>query len=719
MLWFRTFGGLSVEGPDGPLGGAATQRKALALLALLAPAGSKGTSREKLVAYLWPESPGDKVFHRLTQLLYALRRDLRADDLFLGSAELRLNSAVIRSDLQEFNRALEAGDFALAARTYSGPFLEGFFLDEVPEFDRWLETERERLAERFRAAVESLAEEANRRGDWAAAASWWQQLAQADPLDARAVVRLLGALDAVGDRAGALRFARAYEARLRADYDLAVEPAVAAAVARLRQPVAPNAPTLPLAPAIAVLPIVNMMPEQENEYFSDGMTEEITGALSRVPGLRVASRISALRFKGKEIDPRQIAEQLGVSALVSGTVRKIGNRIRMMAQLVSGADGCQIWSETYDRTIDDVFTLQEELARAIVAALPLTADGGSAPPVRAPTAAVDAYTLYLRGRYSVLKRTPESLALAEEYFEQAVERDPQYALAHAGLAECRMLQGFPEFGEVLPLEAMPKAKAAAIEALRLDPRLPEAHTWLGAVHFLFDWDWDAAEAEFRRALQLRPENPWAQTWYAVYLGVMGRHVEGIRRVHYAVALEPAAPQIRLCVPRCYYWARQHEAALESLEELWRAEPGRELTAIWFARTLAALGRYGEALDRMSLIPEAQRSAHGSSMVALALAGLGRRDEALALCQPLRRRIEAGVQCALPGLIDTYVRLGDEGAALDLLGLYLETRSGLAAFVRVEVLYDGLHGHPRYEELLAKMRFPSLVRAPQRGVEVGL
>ena len=227
--------------------------------------------------------------------------------------------------------------------------------------------------------------------------------------------------------------------------------------------------------------------------------------------------ISALRFKGKEDDPRQIAEQLGVSALVSGTVRKVGNRIRMTAQLVSGTDGCQLWSETYDRTLDDVFALQEELARAIVAALPLTPVSGPAPLVRAPTAKVDAYTLYLRGRYSVLKRTAESLALAAEYFEQAIERDPRYALAHAGLAECRMFQGFPEFGEVPPLEVMPKAKAAALESLRLDPRLSEAHTWLGAIHFLFDWDWAEAEAEFRRALQLRPDNAWAEIWYSIFL----------------------------------------------------------------------------------------------------------------------------------------------------------------------------------------------------------
>ncbi len=609
MVRLRALGGLSVEGGEGPPGGAASQRKALALLGLVAGAGARGLSRDKIVAYLWPESPADKAAHRLTQLLYTLRRDLRTEDLFLGSTELRLNPGVIATDVAEFTGALEAGDFVGAARAYGGPFLDGFFLSDAVDFERWVDGERARLAQRYAAAMELLAVEAARRGQLDVAAGWWRQLSQADPLNARVAAKYIEALGAVGDRAGALRFGRIYEALLRAEFDADPDPQVLAALERLKSGPAVSAVPTPTAPAVAVLPFVNLTSDQDNDYFSDGMTDELTNALARVPGLRVASRISAFAFKGRDMDVRQIAEQLAVSMLVAGSVRKVGDRIRLTVQLVSGTDGCHLWSETYDRTLEDVFTLQEELSQAVVRALPLSGAASSTPLVRQPTPVLDAYTFYLRGRYSAYKRTPDALALATEYFEQAVEKDANFALAHASLAECWALRGFPEFGDLPARDAMPRAKAAALDALRLDPRLSPAHTWLGVVHFVFDWDWAAAEGAFRRALQLQPGNAYAETWYAIFLGAIGRHEDSIRHSLYAEALEPAAPQIRLCVPRCYYFARRYEMALECLEDIRRAEPGGLLPTIWTARTLCALGRYADALSETERVPPPQRTVH--------------------------------------------------------------------------------------------------------------
>jgi adenylate cyclase len=700
MLRLRTLGGLSVYKGEEAQSGAGSQRKALALLALLAAAGPYGLSRDKLLAYLWPESPADRATHRLTQLMYSLRRDLEADDLFLGSTDLRLNTRIITTDLSDFTAALEAGDFERATAAYGGPFLDGFFLSDSAEFDQWVEQERLRLAQRHASAVESLARAATARGDLAATVDWWRQLSQADPLNARITIGYMEALSAAGDRAGALRFGRSHEALLRSELDAEPDPSVVAVVERLRRPA-----MVPAAPAIAVLPFVNLTPERENEYFSDGMTEELTNALAQVPGLRVVARTSAFAFKGKDLDARQIAERLGVTALVEGSVRKIGDRIRLVAQLINAADGCHLWSETYDRTLADVFALQEELSRAIVAALPVPAATIPRTLVRPPTRALDAYTLYLRGRYAALKRTVEGFALGIEYFEQALEKDRGYALAHAGLAECWVLRGFKEFGDLPETEAMPRGKAAALEALRLDPRLSQAHTWLGAVHFLYDWDWAAAEAEFRRAIQLQPENAYAELWYAIFLAMMGRHDESLRRAHHAATLDPLALPVQLTVGRCYYFARRYPEALGAVQGILEVEPGHRLAAIWFRRILCAMGRYADVLREIETVPAERRTPEMMVLTAYALAGSGREDEARGLCRDIRRDFDAG-RCANNShlLVAVHAILGDFDTAYAGMEQALERRSSYIPFMS-EPLFDPLRSDPRFLTLKARLGLP--------------
>ena len=700
MLRLRTLGGLSVYGGEASSSGVGSQRKALALLALLAVAEPHGLSRDKLLAYLWPESPGDRATHRLTQLLYSVRRDLKAEHLFLGSADLRLNPRIITTDLADLTAALEAGDLERAADAYGGPFLDGFFLSDSAEFDHWLEQERVRLAQRHASALESLARAAVARGDLVATVNWWRQLSQADPLNSRVTIGYMEALSAAGDRAGALRCARSHETLLRSELDAEPDPAVVAVVERLRSP----APA-PAGPAIAVLPFVNLTPERENEYFSDGMTEELTNALAQVPGLRVAARTSAFAFKGKDLDARQIAERLGVTALVEGSVRKIGDRIRLVAQLINAADGCHLWSETYDRTLADVFALQEELSRAIVAKLPVPAATVPRTLVRPPTRALDAYTFYLRGRYAALKRTTEGLALGIEYFEQALEKDRGYALAHAGLAECWVLSGFKEFGELPETEAMPRGKAAALEALRLDPRLSQAHTWLGAVHFLYDWDWAAAESEFRRAIQLQPENPYAELWYAVFLGVMGRHDESLLRAYRAEALEPLALPVQLTVGRCLYFARRYPEALACVQGILAVEPGHPLATIWFGRVLCVMGRYAEVLQEVETVHAERRTPQMLALAAYALAGLGRGDGARALCGDIVRGFDAGRFRNVPHLlVAVHAILGDFDTAYAGMEKAIERRSSYIPFVS-EPLFAPLRSDPRFGKLMAQLGLP--------------
>jgi serine/threonine-protein kinase len=702
MLQLQVLGSPSVNRDGRPCGGAAGQRKSLALLALLAAAGQRGLSRDKILASLWPEIPTDKATHRLAQIIYSLRRDCCAEDLFLGSTDLRLNPAVLSTDLAEYNAALEAGDFSRAVAAYGGAFLDGFYLSDAPEFEHWVEEERARLAQRHSAALESLARDAGGGGDVVAAAARWRQLAQAEPLNARVAVCYMEALVAAGDRPSALRFAQAYETLVRQEFDLDPDPAVTAAAERLkRRPAAAAAVETPAAPAIAVLGFANLTPDGENDYFSHGLTEELTGALARVPGLRVASRTSASALQAKGLDAREIANRLGVIALVEGAVRKVGNRIRLSARLVNAVDGCQLWSETYERTLDDVFTLQEELSRAIAAALPGAARQTEAPLVRRPTAVLDAYTLYLRGRYSAHKRTPEGLTLAIEYFEQVVELDPDFALGYAGLAESWALLGFsPEFGTSPVPEAASRARAAALEAVRLDPRLAQARTWLGAVHFLYDWDWTAAEAEFRRAIQLNPGYALAETWYAIFLGAMGRHDESLRRILHAEAVEPLSLQIRLCVGRCYYWARRYEQAHRALVGLLTDEPGHPLTTIWLARALCGLGRQAEAIEALERLPPHQHTPYVRSLMAYALAGGGRLDDARAMCARLERDVHearAGAQAT----IGARGLLGEHEVALELLEVAVRHRDPFLPWVQRDAFYDPIRAHPRFRELLSE------------------
>jgi adenylate cyclase len=686
-----------VPGGEESQNGAGSQRKALALLALLAAAGPRGLSRDKLVAYLWPETPADRATHRLTQLMYSLRRDLTAEDLFLGTTDLRLNSKVICTDLAELTDALEAGAFERAAAAYPGPFLDGFFLSDSAEFGQWLEQERVRLAQRHASALESLARAATARGDLVAAVDWWRQLSKAEPLNARITIGYMEALSAAGDRAGALRFARTHETLLRSELDAEPDPAVVAVVERLRNP-----PTAPAAPAIAVLPFVNLTPERENEYFSDGMTEELTNALAQVPGLRVVARTSAFAFKGKDLDARQIAERLGVTALVEGSVRKVGDRIRLVAQLINAADGCHLWSESYDRTLADVFALQEELSRAIVAELPVPATTIPRTLVRPPTRHLDAYTLYLRGRYAALKRTAEGLALGIEYFEQALEKDRGYALAHAGLAECWVLSGFKEFGELPETEAMPRGKAAALEALRLDPQLSQAHTWLGAVHFLYDWDWASAEAEFRRATQLQPENAYAELWYAVFLGILGRHDESLGRAQHAESLDPLALPMQLTVGRCYYFAQRYPEALGWVQGILAVEPGHPLATIWLGRILCVMGRYADVLHLVDTLPAERRTAQMMALAAYALAASGRRDEARALSCDIVRGFEEGRFRNVPHLlVAVNAILGDFDRAFAGMEQAYERRSSYIPFMS-EPLFVPLRRDPRFSKLLARL-----------------
>ena len=302
----------------------------------------------------------------------------------------------------------------------------------------------------------------------------------------------------------------------------------------------PDAPTVvapaqPDVPSIAVLPFANMSADPDQEYFCDGLSEELIDALARLEGLRVVARTSAFQFRGKGHDLREVGEKLKVKAVLEGSVRKAGNRLRINAQLINVADGYHLWSERYDRDMDDVFAVQDEIARSVVEKLKVKLLGEQqAPVIRRPTDNLEAYHLVLRARYYYVRDT--GLEKALECLTEALAVEPTYARAHAGFAQVQTLRAVLSF--VRPRQVMPVAKEAALKALAIDERFFDAHFALAEVLDYFEWDWKGAEREYRRALELNPGDTLARTHYAELLGRLGRADTSIAEARHAIDRDP-------------------------------------------------------------------------------------------------------------------------------------------------------------------------------------
>ncbi|MGH2707162.1 MAG: tetratricopeptide repeat protein, partial [Actinomycetota bacterium] len=455
-------------------------------------------------------------------------------------------------------------------------------------------------------------------------------------------------------------------------------------------------------PSIAVLPFANLSPAPDNEYFADGMTDELITALSKVEGLHVASRTSVFALKGLREDVRALGARLNVSAILEGTVRRAGNRLRITVQLTSVAGGRTLWSERYDREMADVFAIQDEIARTIVTMLRSTflRDLGDAPAVRY-TANIRAYQLYLKGRFWWNGRNQRDIEKGIEYFEQAIAEDAEYALAYTGLADSYALQldyrGTPVAG------GMERAQAMARKALELDETLPEAHTSLGWVTFIYDWDWAAAGRELRRAIELNPRYPVARQWHSWFLMAMGQTEAALTEGRMALELDPASVSIRRSMGWLHYYARQPEAALDHLRRALAMNPTAEENHRLLGLTYVELGQYDEATAAF------RESVASSESPALATAGLGlvaartgRTDEARSVLEGLyasqRERYVSPV-----AFVMLHVALGEADAAFDWLDRARSDRRGWLAYLKVEPTIDALRGDSRFARLLREMR----------------
>jgi TolB-like protein/Tfp pilus assembly protein PilF len=454
--------------------------------------------------------------------------------------------------------------------------------------------------------------------------------------------------------------------------------------------------------AIGVLPFVNASPDPETEYFADGMTDELIDALTKVEGLHVASRTSVFALKGKPTDIRTLGALLGVAVVLEGTIRQSGPLLRITARLTDVRDGRHLWSQRYDRNVEDVFAVQDEIALTIVTTLRATLLGDIGDPTpRRYTADLAAYTLYLKGRYAWNKRSNEGIAEGVRYFEEAIARDESYALAYTGLADCFALQ--LDYRGVPVAEGMRRAKELALRALAIDETLAEAHTSLGWVLFIYDWDWDAAAREFQRALELNPRYATARQWHSWLLMAQGRLEEAVAEGRLALELDSASVSIRRSLGWLLYYARQYEAAGEQLQRAVELNPTAEETHRIVGLVRLQQGRLDQAESAFrEAIALSTELAYSRAGLACTVARAGRVAEARAILDQLHR--EAKERYVSPvAFVMVHLGLGEVDQAFTWLDRAHEERRGWLCYLKVEPQLDEVRSDPRFRRLLDSMR----------------
>jgi serine/threonine-protein kinase len=454
--------------------------------------------------------------------------------------------------------------------------------------------------------------------------------------------------------------------------------------------------------SIAVLPFVNASPAPENEYLSDGLTDELIAALARVEGLRVASRTSVFALKGKPLDVRAIGALLGVSEVLEGTVRTSGTQLRVTVQLTSTDDGRLLWSQRYDRTLHDVFEIQDEIANTIVDTLRVTSFGESVrPSPRRYTENVKAYSLYLRGRFAWNKRTQEGVTEAIAFFEQAIAEDPSYALAYTGLSDAYALG--VDYRSVPVDDGLRHANIYARKAIALDDELAEAHASLAWCLFIYEWKWAEALREFERAIELDPRYASARQWYAFALASRGELDKALVQGHSAQELDPSSVSARRSLAWLYYYARRYGEARYHLERALAMNPEAEETYRVLGLTLAISGHAPEAervLRRATTMHGTTSYTYGT--LGYALAKGGKTGEARRIADELERLREREYVSPV-ALATVYLGLGDNSRALDWAERAYAERRGWLNYLTVNPLVDPLRGEPRFETLVNRMR----------------
>jgi TolB-like protein len=466
---------------------------------------------------------------------------------------------------------------------------------------------------------------------------------------------------------------------------------------------APQSATEPAERSIAVLPFSDLSPTKDQDYFCDGMSEEILDAVAKIEGVRVVARTSSFSFKGKGVDAAEIGRRLGVRHVLDGSLRREGDRVRVWAQLVDARTGFHLWSDTYERELHGIFALQDEITRNIVAALrtKLTGAAQEAVAARRPQNS-EAHQLYLRGRYHWNKRDPENFRKGIDFYQRAIEADPEYALAYAGLADAFISLGFHGYGALSPLDAMPKARAAAEKAIALDDSLAEAHVSLATVKHLFDWNVPAAEQEFRRAIELNASYATAHHWYALLLALEGRHDESLRGIRKAQELDPLSLIINMNVGWMVYFARDYDAAIDQCRRTIDMDPRFPHGHWMLGQSYREKKMYAEAIGELQRALDASGgSPRNRATLGHAFAVAGHRAEAEEAIAVLKQ--EAADRYFPPYFIGViYFGLGDLDEGFAWLEKALEERSAGLMFLKADPIFDSVREDPRFRSLVERV-----------------
>jgi TolB-like protein/lipoprotein NlpI len=454
---------------------------------------------------------------------------------------------------------------------------------------------------------------------------------------------------------------------------------------------------------IAVLPFADHSPGADQEYFCDGMTEELINALTKLPGLRVAALNSALRLRGKADDYRKVAEQLKVGSIVAGSVRKAGNRLRITVQLIDTSNGCYLWSEIYDRQIEDVFAIQEGISRAIVAKLKLQiADGQSSHLVRRYTGSLDAYTLYLKGRHCWNQRSEQGLRKAVEFFEQTIELDPRYAPAFSGLADSYALLG--NSGAAPPKSIKAKAMQAALKAVELDATLAEAHATLGHVRATYCWDWPGACTEYKLAMALNPAYATVHHWYAItYLAPLGLLENARTEIQKAEELDPLSASIKRDIAVILCNGRLYEQAIEQCRKTIELEPAFQSSYWALGLAYEGTSQYDKAVVafQQALKNSASHTPRFLGALGHAYAQWGKQEDASKVLEEMdklsRTRYVSPFDFAM-----IHLGLNNSDTAFAWLERALKARCYELVFLQVDARFDAVRSDLRFARLLKRL-----------------